>query len=43
MYITFKMSNFEEAGDKSVDDIVLENDLSFIPPYPPYLELSVPN
>jgi FkbH-like protein len=43
MYITFKMSNFKEAGDNSVDDIVLENDLSFIPPYPPYLELSVPN
>jgi len=43
MYITFKMSNFKEAGDNSMDDIVLENDLSFIPPYPPYLELSVPN
>ena len=43
MYITFKMSNFKEAKDNSVGDIVLENDLSVIPPYPPYLELSVPD
>jgi len=43
MYITFKMSNFREAEDNSVGDIVLENDLSIIPPYPPYLELSVPD
>jgi FkbH-like protein len=43
MYITFKMSNFKETRDHSVGDIVLENDLSIIPPYPPYLELSVPH
>ena len=43
MYITFKMSNFREVEDNSAGDIVLENDLSFIPPYPPYLELSVPD
>ena len=43
MYITFKMSNFKEAGANPGDDVVLENDLSFIPLYPPYLQLSVPN
>lgn len=43
MYITFKMSNFKEVVASPGDDIVLENDLSFIPPYPPYLELSVHN
>jgi len=43
MYITFKMSNFKKIGDGSIDGITLENDLSMIPPYPPYIELSVPN
>jgi FkbH-like protein len=43
MYITFKMANFKETGDNSTGDIILENDLSVIPPYPPYLELSLPD
>ncbi|MHC4660006.1 MAG: hypothetical protein ACYS83_12665, partial [Planctomycetota bacterium] len=43
MYITFKMSNFQEVKLNSVGDIVLENDISVIPPDPPYLELSVPD
>ena len=43
MYITFKMSNFKEASTDSEGDIVLKNDLSVIPPYPPYLELAVPD
>ncbi len=43
MYITFKMSNFREVENNSVGEIVLENDLSIIPPYPPYLELLIPD
>ncbi len=43
MYITFKMSYFKETRSNPVGDSVLENDLSVIPPYPPYLELSVPD
>jgi FkbH-like protein len=43
MYITFKMSNFKEADGNSMGDVVLENDLSMIPPYPPYLEMSIPD
>jgi predicted enzyme involved in methoxymalonyl-ACP biosynthesis len=42
MYITFRTSNFKEVDSDSETDIVLENDLSLIPPYPPYLELEVP-
>lgn len=41
MYITFKLSNFKEAESTEAGELVLENDLSILPPYPAYLDLIV--
>lgn len=41
MYITFKFANFKEAESSDAGDLVLENDLSVLPPFPDYLDLVV--
>lgn len=38
MYITYKFAGFKEA-DKDGELVILENDLSVIPPYPEYVKL----
>jgi FkbH-like protein len=39
MYITFKFSNFKDAESSDSGDLFLENDLTVLPPDPPYLDL----
>jgi FkbH-like protein len=41
MYVTYKFSNFKEVGAEDNGLILLENDLSSIQPYPPYLTLEL--
>ena len=43
MFITLKMANFKEVSSDFEGEVVLQNDLSLVPPYPPYLKLSIPN
>jgi len=46
MYVAYKFAGFKEvshAKDSEEDGLILfENDLSVIPPFPPYLELELP-
>ncbi len=41
MYITLKMANFAQVEVDAEGDVVLENDLTLIQRFPPYLEVSV--
>jgi len=40
MFITFKFANFKEIGSASDNCVILENDLSMIQDYPPYINIT---
>ena len=43
MYLTYKFANFiETSRDEATGKIQFENDLSFIPAYPAFIDLKVP-
>lgn len=42
MYITYKFSNFKEVFSTENDFIQFENDLSYIPDYPEFIEIITP-
>lgn len=42
MYITYKFANFKEVETQPDGSVVMENDLSNIQPFPPYIEVAVP-
>jgi len=41
MYVTFRFAGFKETGQDERGNIILENDLSHIQKFPPYLEVKV--
>lgn len=41
MYITFKMANFKVVQSKSNGKVILENDLSIIQKFPPFINVNV--
>ncbi len=43
MYITYKFANFKERSSNGAGLLLLENDLSRIQPFPPYIEVNVMN
>lgn len=42
MYLTYRFAHFREKHRKADGTLLLENDLSRIPPYPAYYRLSIP-
>lgn len=42
MYTTYRFSNFNEISNDGEGNIVLENDLSLIKEYPPYIDIKYP-
>lgn len=42
MYITYKFANFKEVETHEDGSVVMENDLTNIQPFPPYIEVVVP-
>lgn len=43
MYIAYKFANFKEVGMEENGQVLLENNLALIQPYPPYLTLELPS
>jgi len=43
MYMTYKFANFKEIDKKSDETVILESNLSQIPPHPSYLVLNIKN
>lgn len=41
MYITYKFANFKEMSNDGKGNIVFENDLSMIQPYPSYIDVKI--
>jgi FkbH-like protein len=41
MYVTYKFANFKELSSNEDGMLVLENDLSRIQPFPPYIEVKI--
>jgi len=41
MYISYKFANFKEVSSDNDGNILLENDLSIIQPFPPYLKVTI--
>lgn len=41
MYVTYRFSNFKEVFNDGEGNIVLENDLSAIQPFPPYIKVEI--
>lgn len=41
MYITLKFANFMEVESETLDSVILENDLSVMQEYPPYIDVIV--
>lgn len=42
MYITYKFANFKEIETHEDGSVVMENDLTTIQPFPPYIEVLIP-
>jgi len=42
MYLTYKFSGFKERSNSNKDIVLFENDLTNIPPWPPYIDLKFP-
>jgi len=43
MYVTYKFSNFKEVENDGNGNIVFENDLTYITPYPKFVEVLLPD
>ncbi len=43
MYITYKFANFKECSSNGNGILLLENDLSRIQPFPPYIDVNIIN
>jgi FkbH-like protein len=41
MYISFKFSNFREMSSDDEGNVLFENDLSMIQPFPPYIDVKI--
>jgi FkbH-like protein len=41
MYVSYKFSNFKEISSDEEGNIVFENDLSMIQPFPPYIDIKI--
>jgi FkbH-like protein len=41
MYITFKFANFRDLGSTEAGNVILENDMSTIQEYPPYIDVRI--
>jgi FkbH-like protein len=41
MYVSYKFSNFKEVSKDDEGNILFENDLSIIQPFPPYIEIEI--
>jgi len=41
MYVSYKFSNFKELSSDGKGNIVFENDLSMIQPFPPYIDIKI--
>ncbi len=42
MYVSYKFANFKEKSSDNDGNIVFENDLSLIQPFPPYIDVRIP-
>ncbi|UHA74008.1 HAD-IIIC family phosphatase [Paenibacillus sp. 481] len=42
MYVTYRFANFKEIANDGQGQILFENDLNHIQPFPPYIEVKVP-
>lgn len=41
MYVSYKFANFKEASTDEEGNILLENDLTMIQPFPPYIDIKI--
>jgi FkbH-like protein len=41
MYVSYKFSNFKEVSNDGEGNILFENDLSMIQPFPPYIDVQI--